>query len=692
MFLRRGAFDTLEALRVKKMYTSAVVLQRKVRGHITRLLYVIQMYCAVYLQCRVRQLMARQIVVSMRCCVAVTKLQAIWRMLTARCLHTAQLELNKSATIIQTSWRVFIQKDSYILRKHLVTAIQGLYRCHAARNLLENLAQQEQEVKINIKSVPLENSFNIEEETVYSSTPLQRHVIGLEREEGDTNDTHRGRGAFPPTHYSVVYRNFPQNPTAKDEEIRRLAEASHKKDKEIEVLRQELDILRKKSFDWSDQKSQKSGTWRSDESESPFALRELFFQRTRRSDASENLGSHTTPSKIFNANGHTGKNFFSSPIEALQNLSEKVLVKKTAQVIKIERNTPDQINLSSEWEDRSSLSDTEFKNSTTIAASSTFMDDNYRTTAIHEAVLVQDEIGLLESLDSCNDLDRIINMGDIEGKAALHLAAINSSTKIAGILIDHAAMANVQDIMGNTPLHYAYHVPLMKLLIERGNANPNIPNAVGLRPIHYAVARKQAEAVEFLLASGAEVEVADDVNWYTPLHILVQPITATALTTDILASQEFCGNNDHQSPSFLLAQLLCNANADPNSIDREGNTPFHYAARLVSQKTLELLTLFSKKGGDPKVINLKGQTPLHYFCNNVQLRQFASYHEVLQLLLAQSDTNIATESGCTPLHLALYHQDIDAGELLVKHGAQVNLPWLKVRITIQSFLKVVLLL
>jgi ankyrin repeat protein len=232
----------------------------------------------------------------------------------------------------------------------------------------------------------------------------------------------------------------------------------------------------------------------------------------------------------------------------------------------------------------------------------------------------------------------------------------------------------------------------MKVLIERGKANPNIPNAMGLRPLHFAVARKHAEAVEYLLASGAEVDVADDVNWYTPLHVLVQPLTASALATDILASEEFCGNNDQKSSSFLLAQLLCNANADPNSKDREGNTPFHYAARLVSQKTLELLELFSKKGGDPKVINLKGQTPLHYFCNNVQLRQFASYHEVLQLLLAQSDTNIATESGCTPLHLALYHQDIDAGELLVKHGAQVNLPWLKVRITIQSFLKVVLLL
>jgi ankyrin repeat protein len=691
VFLRREAFDALEALRVNKMDTSAIVLQCKIRGHITRLLYVIQMYCAVYLQSRVRQHLARQIVVSMRCCVAVTKLQTFWRKYTTRCLHMAQLQLNNSATTIQTSWRVCIPKHSYILRKHLVSSIQCHYRCLAARNLLEKLAHQARSLKeelgqednLKMKSVQLKNGFNMGEE-------LQLPCKGLEnKEESATLDTLGSKDIFPPIHYSVVYRNFPQNPTAKDEEIRRLAEASHQKDKEIEVLRKELEILRKRSTDWSDQKSQKSGTLRSDESESPFALRELFFQRSRWSDASENLVSHATPSNIPNSNRYTGKKIFSSPIEVLQNLSEKVLVKKTSQILKSERNTMDQINLSSEWEDRSSLSDTDFINSTIIAASSTFMDDNYRTTAIHEAVIVQDDIGLLESLDSCNDLDKIINMGDIEGKAALHLAAINSSTKIAKILIDRMAMANVQDTMGNTPLHYAYHVPLMRVLIERGKANPNIPNAMGLRPLHFAVARKHAEAVEYLLASGAQVDVADDVNWYTPLHVLVQPLTASALATDILASQEFCGNNGQESSSFLLAQLLCDANADPNSKDREGNTPFHYAARLVSQKTLELLELFSKKGGDPKVINLKGQTPLHYFCNNVPLRQFSSYHDVLKLLVVQSDTNIATESGCTPLHLALYHQDIVAGEILVKHGAQVNLPWLKVCITTKMLIKVI---
>ncbi len=700
VFLRREAFDALESLRIKKMESSAVKLQSTIRGHITRLFYVIQMYCAVCLQSKVRQYLSRQIVLSMRYFVTARKLQTFWRMFIARYLYTARLHLKRSVLMIQTSWRVYMPKRNYFLRKQLASAIQGQCRCLVARAVLKSLVQQardhkQEKEKLLIQSIQPKNDFKSREPDEHSSMLLQLKSNGAVNKEEPApynlkppsqgaNDK-RGillpinKGSVPSISHSIMYRNFPLNPTAKDEELRMLAEASYQKDKEIEALRQELDILRKRSTDWSDQKSQRSSTLQSDESESPFALRELFFHRARRSDASENLVSNATPSKTPSSTSIVGKNFFSSPIEVFQSISGKVLLKNASQVLTNERNATEQINLSSEWDDRSSLSDAEMRNSTTIVASSTFMDDNYRTTSIHEAVIVQDEIGLLESLDSCNDIDMIINMGDIEGKAALHLAAINSSTAIAKILMDRMALANVQDVMGNTPLHYACHIPLMKLLIEKGRANPNIPNAMGFRPLHFAVARKHIEAVEYLLASGADVDVADDVNWYTPLHVLVQPSAASALVSDIMASPEFCLDSDNQSTSLSVAELLCNANADLNSKDREGNTPFHYATRLVNHKTLELLELFSKKGGNPKVMNLKGQTPLHYFCNNVSLRQFVSYHDILQSLVVHSDPNIATQSGCTPLHLALYHQDIDAAEILVKHGAQLNLPWTKVR-------------
>lgn len=47
------------------------------------------------------------------------------------------------------------------------------------------------------------------------------------------------------------------------------------------------------------------------------------------------------------------------------------------------------------------------------------------------------------------------------------------------------------------------------------------------------------------------------------------------------------------------------------------------------------------------------------------------------MLAKGADPNKTSLSGCTALHLALYHQDVDAAALLVRHGAQVNMQWKK---------------
>lgn len=42
------------------------------------------------------------------------------------------------------------------------------------------------------------------------------------------------------------------------------------------------------------------------------------------------------------------------------------------------------------------------------------------------------------------------------------------------------------------------------------------------------------EAVEYLVVNGAHVAVANDINWFTPLHLLVQPSIGSALLTEIM--------------------------------------------------------------------------------------------------------------------------------------------------------------
>ena len=131
-----------------------------------------------------------------------------------------------------------------------------------------------------------------------------------------------------------------------------------------------------------------------------------------------------------------------------------------------------------------------------------------------------------------------------------------------------------------------------------------------------------------------------------------------------------------------IAELLCEAKVpsfpDLNYQDRDGNSPLHHAASLVEEDAGILISLFLENGSCPKITNNRGQTPIHLFCHNHGARGFVFYHEALHLMLVKgADPNMTSLSGCTALHLALYHGDVVAAALLVRHGAQVNMKWKK---------------
>lgn len=252
-------------------------------------------------------------------------------------------------------------------------------------------------------------------------------------------------------------------------------------------------------------------------------------------------------------------------------------------------------------------------------------------------------------------------------RTPLHIAALCSNSELAKILLSHYAVANTQDFSGNTALHYADSSEMTRILLE-GGISPNIPNGNGLCALHLAVKRRGFVSVKELLSHGANVNNADDDFWYTSLHLVAHAESPLA--------------NASRSLRGPIAELLCEAKApsiaDLNYQDRDGNTPLHHAASLVEEDAGILISLFIEHGSSPKIANHRGQTPVHLFCHNHAARQFVFYHEALHLMLVKgADPNKASSSGCTALHLALYHQDVQAAALLVRHGAQVNTKWKK---------------
>jgi ankyrin repeat protein len=209
-----------------------------------------------------------------------------------------------------------------------------------------------------------------------------------------------------------------------------------------------------------------------------------------------------------------------------------------------------------------------------------------------------------------------------------------------------------------------------------GMANPNIPNIAGVCPLHYAVERRDAAAVGRLTRYGANMNVADNSKWFTPLHVVCHRHPQIGNIDDL-------GTTDLDRASrSCITRLLCDVQepvpADPNSEDWEGNTPLHYVVTLTDDDVANVLSILLEKGGNPNAVNKRGQTPLHLLSHNEALREMDVFQEMLHdMLFHGADPNFGSKSGCTALHLSLYHRDVDSAVQLMSSGAKLDLVWNK---------------
>ena len=291
-------------------------------------------------------------------------------------------------------------------------------------------------------------------------------------------------------------------------------------------------------------------------------------------------------------------------------------------------------------------------------------------TPIHTAIRAADTDALSQAVTNCDDISDINRRGH-DSKSPLHLAVLNSNLESAKFLLQNQSVANTQDDDGNTPLHYAEDSSMVKLLLETGKANPNIPNESGICAIHVVVRKRDVDSVKLMIEHGANVNAADDRKWLTPLHLIAQPYYSEK------PGQTGCDVNQR---TIAIAKLLLEAKfpdtADVDYQDKEGNTPLHHCAVLSSRYAGDLISLLLKMTASSNIQNNRGQTVLHLVLHNINLRKFEFYHDLVQLIIYHgSAPDISSLSGCTPLHLALYHQDTKNAIQLIENGAQLHHPW-----------------
>jgi ankyrin repeat protein len=142
---------------------------------------------------------------------------------------------------------------------------------------------------------------------------------------------------------------------------------------------------------------------------------------------------------------------------------------------------------------------------------------------------------------------------------AIHRATFHGYLKVVQLLIEHGALINSQDGVGDTALHIAANstaregVDIMRHLIDKG-ASTEIWSRLGYTPIMCSCSSGSAEQIEALLAAKANYNV-QTYSGTSLLHLISD-------------------NNDAAQLASLFLELV-QMGLDPHGLDECSCTPLH---------------------------------------------------------------------------------------------------------------------
>jgi ankyrin repeat protein len=657
VFLRRRVFETLEYLRTRQLSLSAIVIQKHARRYIAQMRYIEAYIAALTLQCFARRIISYRKFNLMLESKAATMIQAQWRrflaeteLIAARLIaHFCQafvrgvlarrlysmMRVENHALLIQTCWRRYRHCSVFCDQRKAVVVIQCFWRQRTAIRLIRHLRREARD----LGAVAQERD-RLKDE----SLQLRQEVERLR----------------------VSQRSGPDQTIAEDDEVARLR-------REVERLQSALStqgtpvadvhatpqsVTSKARQGWFFGRGGDSGSVLSTSSFSLPGIKRVF---------SRSEGNHTSesPTKLSNQSFSQDATSpgMSSNVSLLDAIGDNEVADYQLRSVA----------------DTSSVSSPQIYNMTTMPAAATSenffplserrgLDFCRELQRLHDSIRNNDIRSVEQMLMDAPEPHVLVSEADDKGHTALHTAVVAENMRAARILIEQGAIVNTQDNLGQTPLHLAFGAPMTSLLLELGNANPNIPNMDGLCALHLSVQRFDVGSVRYLLKNNAKVDTADNIRWFTALHVAALPD----------------GNRDEvkMKARRMIVDLLCNTTEvkpDVNDQDNEGNTPLHYAVQIETEEACYVINTFLQNGADPRISNNRNQQPLLLLCHNNALRRYNAFQECLHAILFHgANPNQTSDTGCTPLHLSLFHKDIDSAVQLINRAAELHLLWRKV--------------
>uniref|UniRef100_A0A670YU36 Nuclear factor kappa B subunit 2 n=1 Tax=Pseudonaja textilis TaxID=8673 RepID=A0A670YU36_PSETE len=201
--------------------------------------------------------------------------------------------------------------------------------------------------------------------------------------------------------------------------------------------------------------------------------------------------------------------------------------------------------------------------------------DENGDTPLHLAIIHEQTTVIMQLVQVAISVpnQQIINIKNHLQQTPLHLAVITHQPRVAGFLLQAGADPTLLDRYGNSVVHLAIHlddeVMLKTLLCHLGPQTLpllEIPNYLGLFPVHLAVKCANLASLELLVEKGADVNAAEWQSGRTPLHLAVEMDNLN-----------------------MAACLIKKLGADVNAQTSAGNTPLHLAAGLGSPILTKML-------------------------------------------------------------------------------------------------------
>lgn len=248
------------------------------------------------------------------------------------------------------------------------------------------------------------------------------------------------------------------------------------------------------------------------------------------------------------------------------------------------------------------------------------------------------------------------------GDVRLVQAVKNHDTATAKALLKQRIDVNSPDVDGTTALHWAAHnddLETVKLLIAAG-ANVRVTNRYGVTPLHEASTVANVAMIDALLKAGASPNAAYGAG-ETPLMMAARTGNAEAVKVLLAHSADF--NATEESRGFtplMLAAVENHPEVAKLLIDRGASVNIASVRYSFQEGKASAGGALSRRAEG-------GMTPLLFAARQGSI-------EAAQVLIAAgADVNMPEPAfSFTPMNTAVYNGHYDFAAMLIEKGANVN--------------------